>query len=60
MENKFITTTDSNVAEQLKKSGYMLLQNNNGIFVFMNNPTIVFADTNIDYKKIMFTNVMAI
>ncbi len=60
MKDNFITTTDSKVAEQLKKSGYILLQNNNGIFVFMNNPTIVFADTNIDYKKIIFTNVMAI
>lgn len=60
MKDKFITTTDSNVANQLQKSGYVMLQNNNGLFVFMNNPTIVFADTNIDYKKIIFTDVMAI
>lgn len=60
MKDKFIATTDSNVANQLQKSGYVMLQNNNGLFVFMNNPTIVFADTNIDYKKIIFTDVMAI
>lgn len=60
MKDKFITTGDRFVAEQLKKSGYQLLQDNNGLFVFMNNPTIVFAGTNIDYKKIIFTDVMAI
>ncbi len=49
----FIKTQDPAVAKELKKGGFALVSENNGMFVFVNNGTLNFdkKDRNVAYSN---------
>lgn len=53
----FIRTLDEFTANELKKSGFQLLSENNNEWVFLNRP-VNFSENNIDSKKIIETNIL--
>lgn len=50
---KFIKTTDKNTIDELKKSGFILLFERNGVATFLNDSKLVFNKTN---KKIFYSD----
>lgn len=57
MNKKFIRTQDKSTATLLSKKGYQQVQNNNGIYVFLNSDKMQFSN-DIDMKKIQFSNML--
>ena len=57
MKQKFITTQDTPTATLLSQQGYQLVQNSNGIYVFLNTDTLRFSE-NIDITKIQYSNML--
>lgn len=57
---KFIITMDKSIAEKLQDQSLILLSDNNGSYVFMNNGKLNFgAEENKDIlTKIAYTNVL--
>lgn len=53
----FIRTLDEFTANELKKSGFQLLSENNNEWVFLNRP-VNFSESNIDSKKIIESNIL--
>lgn len=59
-KQKFIYTMDASIADRLKEQGFILLADNNGSYIFMNNGKLKFdseEDKNI-LTKIAYTNVL--
>lgn len=57
MKQKFIRTQDIHTATLLSQQGYQQIQNNNGIYVFLNSDKMQFSN-DIDMKKIQFSNML--
>lgn len=57
-ENKnaaFIKTKDKDTADAMKKSGFNLIDDSNGIWTFVNDPDkpLVFNSNNVSYSNIL-------
>ena len=57
MKQKFITTKDTHTATLLFQQGYQLVQNSNGIYVFLNTDKLRFSNE-IDITKLKYTNML--
>ena len=57
MNKKFIRTQDESTATLLLNKGYQQVQNNNGIYVFLNSDKMQFSN-DIDMKKIQYSNML--
>ena len=57
MDRKFISTSDGETANYLKKLGYQLVSLNNGKYTFLNNNKLTFSG---DKSKIIYTDVLHI
>ena len=57
MKANFIKTMDSRTANVLKKIGFQLVNESNGIFIFMNSDKIQFSN-DIDKSKIQYSNIL--
>lgn len=57
MKANFIKTMDSRTANVLKKIGFQLVNESNGIFIFMNSDKIQFSN-DIDKTKIQYSNIL--
>lgn len=57
MNQKFIRTQDKSTATLLSNKGYQQVQNNNGIYVFLNSDKMQFSN-DIDMKKIQYSNML--
>lgn len=55
---KFIIVQDRDTANQLIASGFNLVSNMNGIYIFMNMTPKHFGFENIDVKKLVYTNTL--
>lgn len=51
----FVKTSDKQTAETLKKEGFTLISENNGMFCFMNDATFKFSEVP---KNMVYTNVL--
>lgn len=55
-QNKFITTTFEETAEQLAKLGFVLLSHSGNTWTFLNNSKVPFAKMkNVAYTDKLFT-----
>ena len=60
-KQKFIYTMDASIADRLKKQGFILLFDNNGNYIFMNNEVLTFEEDENQkdiLSKIAYTNVL--
>ena len=57
MKQNFITTKDAHTATLLSQQGYQLVQNSNGIYVFLNTDKFRFSN-DIDITKIQYSNML--
>lgn len=60
-KQKFIYTMDASIADRLKKQGFILLSDNNGNYIFMNNEVLTFEEDENQkdiLSKIAYTNVL--
>lgn len=57
MKQNFITTKDAHTATLLSQQGYQLVQNSNGIYVFLNTDKFQFSN-DIDITKIQYSNIL--
>lgn len=60
-KQKFIYTMDASIADRLKKQGFILLSDNNGNYIFMNNGVLTFKEDENQkdiLSKIAYTNVL--
>ena len=55
---KFIHCFNLQLKDKLLESGYKLLVENNGFFIFENSPTLSFNFNEIDKKQFVFSNKM--
>lgn len=61
MNNKqFIKSSDPETISQLKSLGFQLVDESNGFVTFLNkNTKINFDETDIDKKKITYSNILS-
>lgn len=59
-DKKFIIVQDKMTADTLKASGFQLINEANGICVFMNVVPQHFNFSNVDVKKIAYTDILSI
>ena len=63
-KQQFIYTMEPSIAERLKEQGFILLLDNNGNYIFMNNGILTFSSDEDEEKqkeiltKIAYTNVL--
>ena len=57
MKQNFITTKDAHTATLLSQQGYQLVQNSNGMYVFLNTDKFQFSN-DIDITKIQYSNIL--
>ena len=53
---KFIITQDKSMSDKLIAHGFLLLSNNSGTYIFINQVPEKFSFNEFDVKKIHFTN----
>lgn len=56
MKEKFLKTTDTTTSENLKKSGFQVVSELNGMYIFLNTDKLQFS--NIDKSKIQYSNIL--
>lgn len=56
MKEKFLKTTDTTTSENLKKFGFQVVSELNGIYIFLNTDKLQFS--NIDKSKIQYSNIL--
>ena len=56
MKEKFIKTKDTATSENLKKLGFQVVSELNGIYIFLNTDKLQFS--NIDKSKIQYSNIL--
>lgn len=56
MKEKFLKTTDATTSENLKKLGFQVVSELNGIYIFLNTDKLQFL--NIDKSKIQYSNIL--
>ena len=57
-KQKFITTTDKEIADKLISAGFQLVSQN-GIYTFLNQLPKNFSFEEIDKNKIAYTNILS-
>lgn len=57
MKYNFIKTTDEETKSNLLRSGFKLVSQNGGMYVFLNDHSLVFDDKKI---KIQYSNILTI
>ena len=57
---KFIVVQDKNTADTLKTSGFQLINESNGTYVFMNVIPQHFNFNSVDAKKIAYTDILSV
>jgi hypothetical protein len=60
MDKKFIIVQDAATANTLVASGFQLISQINGTYTFMNMAPQHFNFSEIDVKKLAYTNILAI
>lgn len=55
-ERKVFKTTDTTTSENLKKLGFQVVSESNGIYIFLNTDKLQFS--NIDKSKIQYSNIL--
>lgn len=56
MKEKFLKTTDATTSENLKKLGFQVVSELNGMYIFLNTDKLQFP--NIDKSKIQYSNIL--
>ena len=56
MKEKFLKTTDTTTSENLKKRGFQVVSELNGMYIFLNTDKLQFS--NIDKSKIQYSNIL--
>lgn len=56
MGTKFIRTFDKEIAEKLKAAGYVMIDDENKAFTFINAGTLTFSEE--ERKKVVYSNVL--
>ena len=59
MKQNFIKTSDSGTANKLVSLGFQKIDEQNGIFTFLNSATLQFSN-DIDKTKIQYSNMLTI
>ena len=59
-KSKFMIVQDKTTADKLKKAGFQLVSETNGLCVFINIPPQHFNFDEVDLVKIGFTNILSI
>lgn len=59
MKYNFIKVIDESTATALTKLGFQKVDEQNGVYTFLNSDKIQFAD-NVDKTKIQFSNILCI
>ena len=59
MDKKFIRTSDMETASLLLKLGFQKIDENNGIYTFLNDGKLLF-EKGMDIKNVQFSNVLCI
>lgn len=60
MKQNFIRTTDTSTATTLIRLGFQKVDEQNGIYTFLNTDKLQFSENGIDKSKIQYTNILAI
>nr|DAG54001.1 MAG TPA: hypothetical protein [Caudoviricetes sp.] len=60
MKQNFIKTSDSETASKMINLGFQKIDEQNGIYTFLNTETIQFSNDDIDKKKIQYSNMLSI
>lgn len=60
MKQNFIKTSDSETASKMINLGFQKVNEQNGIYTFLNTGTIQFSNDDIDKKKIQYSNMLSI
>lgn len=60
MKQNFIKTSDSETASKMINLGFQKIDEQNGIYTFLNTVTIQFSNDDIDKKKIQYSNMLNI
>lgn len=60
MKQNFIKTSDSETASKMINLGFQKIDEQNGIYTFLNTVTIQFSNDDIDKKKIQYSNMLSI
>lgn len=60
MKQNFIKTSDSKTASKMINLGFQKIDEQNGIYTFLNTVTIQFSNDDIDKKKIQYSNMLSI
>lgn len=56
MREKFLKTTDTATSENLKKLGFQVVSESNGMYIFLNTDKLRFSS--IDKSKIQYSNIL--
>ena len=59
MKQNFIKTSDSSIANELKKIGFTKVDESNGIYTFLNSDKLQFSK-NINITKLQYSNMLNI
>lgn len=59
MKQNFIKTSDCEIASKLSKLGFQKIDEQNGIYTFLNTGKIQFSE-DIDKSKIQYSNMLSI
>lgn len=57
MNENFIKTFDKTTSEKLLSLGFQKVDESNGIYIFLNNKTLLFSN-GVDESKILYSNVL--
>ena len=60
MKQNFIKTSDASTAETLIKLGFQQIDEQGGIYTFLNTGKVQFSDSDIDKSKIQYINTLCI
>ena len=56
MKEKFLKTKETTISENLKKLGFQVVSELNGMYIFLNTDKLQFS--NIDKSKIQYSNIL--
>lgn len=59
MKQNFIKTSDSEIASKMTNLGFQKIDEQNGIYTFLNTDKLMFSD-DIDKSKIQYSNMLNI
>ena len=57
MKKNFIKVSDIDIMKTLVKSGYQIIDTQNGVYTFLNDDKLYFSD-DLDLSKIQYSNIL--